>query len=158
MSKDDTTSWGEVCKRVTMGDTLYSTCREKVSDYGPGGYAGGALDSFDDADEDFGAQLAGSALPVPPPPPMGKGRKGKGGGRGMALAAFDGGHDDDDDERGGIGGLLDEMNLGKILMYGGVVALVWFLLRKKSQEVVTTTSEPEIKTLDQKPVTATKAA
>jgi hypothetical protein len=82
--------------------------------------------------------------------------KGAGRGRGMSLAAFDG--HDDGDERGSIGGLLDEMNLGKMLMYGGVVALVWFLLRKKSQEVVTTTSEPEIKTLDQKPVTATKAA
>jgi hypothetical protein len=141
MAKKDETTWGEVCKRVTMGDTLYSTCREKVSGYGPGGFAGGALDEFHDDDADFDAKLASSALAIPEPPPKSalrqRGRRG-------------------DDE--GMGGILDEMDLGKILMYGGVVALVWFLLRKKPQEVVTTTAEPEIKTLGPKPMTNANAA
>ena len=128
MASEDPTTWGEVCNKVGFSDNLYSDCRKKVP-----GFMGGANSSFDEVPEygpgapDFNKQLAASALALPPPPPADW---------------------QPEEEEGFLGG----MPLNKILMYGGVAALIWLLLSKQK---AASTDEP--KTVPEK-VTTPKAA
>lgn len=113
---EDATTWTEVCKKVRFGDTLYTTCREKVKDYPAGGFAGGAFDEV--PDRDFETQISRSALKIPDPPNQ------------EMLKKYPPGSS----ERPELFG----MPLDKILVYGGVAFLVWILLLNKKQPVATT--------------------
>jgi len=67
MAADETTTWGEVCKKVGFSDNLYRTCREKVSGFD--GLGLGGLDEMDpDDDYDFDAEIKGHLQPIPEPP------------------------------------------------------------------------------------------
>lgn len=107
---EDSTSWSEVCRKVGFSDNLYRDCRKNVPDYPLGG-AGAPNSAFDSIPEveDFGPdssgfdkQLAGSALAAPPPPAA--------------------------DWKPEPEGFFEELNLQKVLMYGGVAALIWVLI------------------------------
>jgi hypothetical protein len=66
MAKAGTVTWAEVCQKVRLGDGLYSTCREKVTEYK--GYPD--LASPPPADTaDFSERIARTAVPIPEPPP-----------------------------------------------------------------------------------------
>lgn len=59
-------TWAEVCQQVRMGDTLYSTCREKVPNFG--GWPALAQPPAPEPEQDFSSSIEKSAVPIPPPP------------------------------------------------------------------------------------------
>lgn len=130
MAADETTTWGEVCKRVGLRDNLYRTCRDKVPDFSGFQSPYDAVPGQPTGDEDFDSQLARRAQPIPPPPPAGW-----------------------EPEPEFLGGVLGDINLEMILVYGGLAAAVWWFFFRKEGAAPAPQQQPA-----QTPVTATKAA
>jgi hypothetical protein len=167
--KDEKTTWPEVCKQVGFRDNLYRTCREKIDGFT--GFQNGAFDAVDAPEEDFETQVLKSALKVPKPP----GTSAKKGKRGAADEDLDPEEQVDDDERsfgprhqkrrGRRDGLraaetddeesdAPEMPIKQILLYGGLAALVWVILKRLQQPAVPAKALPA----PQEAVTTPKAA
>jgi hypothetical protein len=154
-----TVTWSEVCKKVQMGDGLYSTCRQKVGDFPAGGnpqggFQGGVFDEVPsalpappgrrsapanpdpDPDPDFESRIAKSALKIPAPPTQ------------EELAKHPPGYSHPPELWG--------FPLNQLLMYGGVAFLAWFfLMRGKAASIIGTETPAEPASSD---VTPTKAA
>jgi len=132
--KESAGSWGEVCQKVSYGDGLYMTCREKVT-----GFDGFQNNAFDQgAPEDFTAAISKTAVNVPEPPQM------------PAR------HQAEPQELEGGGSFLEDVMDNKMLLYGGIALVVYLVFLRGKQEIATTDSgvEPVANT----PVTTTKAA
>jgi hypothetical protein len=146
----ETLTWNEVCKRVRMGDGLYSTCREKVPEYGAGGFRGGLLDEVPDRQ----VYASGPAQARPARPAKGRSTK-------KTEDAEDAEETDDFENalskttlkiptppsKGKLAKRPPDqspepefmgMPLERILMYGGIAMLAWFFLGRKSQIIIGT--------------------
>jgi hypothetical protein len=131
MASEDSTTWGEVCEKVGFQDGLYRTCREKIE-----GFDGLQNGSFDEGapEPDMGKQIMSSALAIPEVPEGGWPKE---------------------EQQQPPQGFLGGMPVGKVLMYGGIAAVVAFLLlQKKREEIVATETVPAAP----KGVTSQKAA
>ncbi len=109
MAADDSTTWGAVCSKVGFSDNLYRDCRRNVPGFNGGGMANSAFDDVPDDDygpdsRDFKSQLADSALAIPDAPSA--------------------------DWKAEPEGFFESLPIRQVLMYGGIAAVVWFLLMK----------------------------
>ena len=136
MAENETVAWSEVCQKVSFGDGLYQSCRDKVK-----GFSGLDNSAYDDVD--FDQQLTGSALSVPEPPPGDLPRQREGLFGPMAV------REETDTDAAFFS------DVPKMAIYAGLAAVVWFLLRKKAQPVAATEdAAPPAET----PVTGDQAA
>lgn len=117
MAAEEPTTWGEVCKKVGFRDNLYRVCRDKVPEFN--GFAAGAFDDrgSEHGDPDFSSQLAKSALPIPPAPPK----------------------DWEPEPEGFLGGMFEDLTAEKVVMYGGLAALLWYFFLRKDPSVAAST-------------------
>jgi hypothetical protein len=112
MAAEEPTTWGEVCKNVSYRDGLYRTCKDKIPEFN--GFAAGAFDDRGPEPEqgpDFGSQLARSAQPIPAPPPQ----------------------DWEPEPENFLGEMFGDLTAEKVVMYGGIAALIWYFFFRKEQ-------------------------
>jgi hypothetical protein len=139
MPAEEKVTWGEVCKQVGFKDNLYRTCREKVTDWKPTGFANGAFDEV--PEPDFTRRLSKTAVAIPKPPGPGD--------------EDDEDEDEDEEDEEDDEGMFFGLPVQKLLVYGGVAAVAYFLLMRKN---ATPATAPKTATATSSTTAAARAA